>query len=129
MVTRDRHQRSRSNKGSVSLRGTCPVCRRSNIRLRAVDGKTGFHGRTAASPRGCDGSGQPPLRTGPDGVAREQSGATVIGFKADDPSGELPRVTPAQDGGPDVPVSSRTAPDLDLRVRDRPPPPPLPPTG
>lgn len=131
MRDRDVRKRSRSNKGSVALRGTCPVCRRMNVRLRSVDGKVGFHGKTAASPRGCDGSGQPPLRTGADGVEREQTGGTVIGFKADDADlVQPPRVTSTMEhGGLDVPVVSRTVPDLDLRVRDRPPPPPLPPTG
>lgn len=135
MAGRDVRRRSRSNKGSVALRGTCPVCRRGNVRLRTVDGKLGFHGKSAASPRGCDGSGQPPLRTGADGVEREQTGATVIGFKAADtdpgqPPGQPPRVFSAvQDDGPDVPVVPGRAPDLDLRLRNSPSMPDLPPTG
>ncbi len=116
--------RNRSVTGSVALRGTCPVCRLANVRVRTVDGKIGFHGKTAANPRGCPGSGQPPLRRGADGVEREQVGGTVIGFTAE----PRPPAPAAQPGEVEVPVVSRREPELKLRVKDRPPD-DLPPTG
>lgn len=41
--------------------GVCPVCRAARS-LRDTDGKMMPHGRTAASPRGCPGNGQAPVR-------------------------------------------------------------------
>lgn len=119
--------RNRSARGSVALRGTCPVCRLQNVRIRTADGKCGFHGKTAANPRGCPGSGQPPMRRGADGVEREQVGGTVIGFTA--PTGDPPDRPPAvQPGEVDVPVVSRRPPDLNIRLK-KPPQDDLPPTG
>lgn len=119
---RDRSGRQRSQRGAVAYRGTCPVCRRARVRVRQVDGKVGVHGKTAASPRGCAGAGQPPLRTGADGAEREQTGGTVLGFTA---PGTRP--VPAQPPeSPEVELVSRREPDLGLRVRD---PEPLPPTA
>ncbi len=119
---RDRSGRQRSKRGAVAYRGTCAVCRRANLRVRQVDGKIGVHGRTAASPRGCAGSGQAPLRAGADGVEREQTGGTILGFTA-------PGATPAAAQPPEPPeveLVSRREPDLGLRPRN---PEPLPPTG
>jgi hypothetical protein len=92
-------------------RGTCPVCRRQNVPIRHVDGKVGIHGRTAASPQGCAGKGQPPYRE------RKQK------------PGELPvadiRPTAAHDQGPepelplDVLVERR---DGEVPLHLRPPP-------
>lgn len=122
--------RSRSAHGAVPLRGTCAVCRRGNLRLRVKDGHVGPHGRTAASPRGCAGSGQAPLRRGADGVEHVQPrGVSVIGFRADAPVvGELP----ALDDPPELDIQVRRRDDQDPAVRVRSAreiPPDLPPTG
>jgi hypothetical protein len=117
----------KSAQGSVGVRGTCPVCRLPNLRLRMMDGKLASHGRTAASPRGCAGTGEPPLRRNSDGDEVEQTGATIIGFRADTVPGELPTVKVTGDPDDvDVPVARRDEPDLGLRIK---PPPPLPPTA
>jgi hypothetical protein len=94
-----------------------------------VDGKIAHHGRTAANPRGCAGTGEPPLRRNADGVEVEQTGATVIGFRADTP--DVPPPPPvADDNQVDVPVERRDdGPDLGLRIKSRRTPPPLPPTA
>lgn len=115
-------------RGSVALRGTCPVCRLAQVRIRAVDGKCGFHGKTAANPHGCAGSGQPPMRSGPDGVEREQVGGTVIGFTAPVDPAARPRPPAVQPGEVDVPLVSRRPPDLHIRLKGDPPE-DLPPTG
>lgn len=92
---------TRSKDGVPAVRGTCPVCRLPNLRVRHRDGKIGFHGKTAAATRGCAGVGEPPLRRGRDGVEREQAGATVVGF-----------TRPGADGGavPPVVISMRPPP-------------------
>jgi hypothetical protein len=96
------------------------------MRLRAADGKVGAHGKTAANPLGCPGWGQPPMRAGADGVEREQTGATVIGFRTDPPALPAAVPPPPEPGEVDVAVVYRPVPDLPLRIR---PPEPLPPTG
>ena len=111
--------RNRSKTGVVKNRGTCPVCRRGNLAVRQKDGKMGPHGKTAASPSGCAGAGQPPMRPGRDGVERPQLGATVVGFRSARPD-PIPKVEPVDPDNVDVQVTRRDPPDLDIRLR--PPP-------
>lgn len=64
-------------------RGTCPVCR-SAQRLLVESGKVGLHGRTAAAPRGCDGSYQRPFRV--DAAGELVTGGTVVGLRSGEAS-------------------------------------------
>lgn len=126
--------RSRSQHGAVANRGTCPVCRRANLRLRVVDGRVGFHGKTAASPSGCAGFGEAPLRRGADGVERVQAaGANVIGFRAGVDDAPVVGELPALDAPPELEITVRRyddGRDAPVRVRSaREIPPDLPPTG
>lgn len=65
-----------------AVTATCSVCR-SQQKVRAMDGKIGSHGKSAANPRGCPGTGQapyrPPKQGGPSG------GAIVVGFRQPPP--------------------------------------------
>lgn len=91
-------KRGRPGK-AVTAKGVCGVCRTMRPLLNR-SGKVALHGRTAAAPRGCAGSYQPPLRKSA-GTA-----GTVVGFRPGDAG-------PAADPGP------VRAADLDIEVTAR----------
>jgi hypothetical protein len=125
-VSRGISRRTTSERGSVGNRGTCPVCRKADLPLRMADGKIIRHGKSAANPRGCDGSNRPPLRRNADGTESEQTGATVIGFRTDAPPPVIAPVDAEDEGLPAIVIRSREDADLPLGDRE---PPPLPPVS
>jgi len=72
-------------------RGLCPVCRSMQLLIFGT-GKLGAHGKSAATPRGCAGRGESPLRR--TAGLPEGKGATVVGMRAgeDGPTAREPGV-------------------------------------
>jgi hypothetical protein len=66
--------------------------------LLSESGKVAFHGRTAASPGGCAGRGEPPLRERSRSL---KGGSTVVGFK---PGQDGPTADPGPDAEPEIEV-------------------------
>lgn len=98
-------------RGRRRAQGVCPVCRGS-FALRDSDGKLMPHGKTAAAPRGCAGTGEPPVR--------ERSRELRAGVAPIRPAGPAHDAVPEPDLGLEVRVERRDPPPVPVHLRRRP---------